>query len=289
MFHNLDFLKAHPTFNKQENIKKGIYYTDYRPRTDSDRPRYKILLLQYFQNLVILLEYEGYKIDNFITIERNYFESTKAHSLEEKCYRFLPKLNEDNTSRPQDGDLLDEKKYWSILNDRFVQGIELCYSRILHIEDSHTSSYKLVSGGILHTRAIATLSTLLSAVENLWESFKSLNIVNKTKFLPISVTDYSINNLANTYLGDTKPNKLSELKEVTHLNDDQNSYRYFYPEDVEAEKKRRRQEAAVRKKQREQERKEMEQEAIEEWGNFGYYAAMVHEGELAPDDPRYPF
>ncbi|MHC5829497.1 MAG: hypothetical protein ACYT04_79650, partial [Nostoc sp.] len=120
-------------------------------------------------------------------------------------------------------------------------------------------------------------------------SFKSLNIINKTKFLPISVTDYSIANLTKTYLGDTKPNKLSELKEVTHLNDDQSSYRYFYPEDVEAEKQRRRQEAAARKKQWDQERKEMEQEVIEECGNFGYYAAMVHEGELAPDDPNYPF
>ncbi|MHC5823769.1 MAG: hypothetical protein ACYT04_50030, partial [Nostoc sp.] len=79
MFHNLDFFKAHPAFDKQEIIEKGTYYTTYRPKTDSDRPNYKTLFLQYFKNFVILLEYGGL-IDNFIIIERNYFNNTKAHS-----------------------------------------------------------------------------------------------------------------------------------------------------------------------------------------------------------------
>ncbi|WP_232317154.1 hypothetical protein [Anabaena sp. CA = ATCC 33047] len=287
MFNNLDFLKAHPAFDKLEIIKKGTYYTIYRPKTDSDRDCYKTLFLQYFKNFVILIEY-GCFIDHFIIIERNYFDNTKAHNLKEKCYRFLPKLDEDNSSRPQDGDLLDEKKYWSILNDSFVQEIEICYRRIIDTEDTHTSSYRLVSGGILHTRAIATLFNLLSALENIWNSFKALNIVKRTRFLPISSTNFP-HITSKDYLEDTNINKLSDLKEVILLNDDESSYRYFYPEDVEAEKERRRKEAAARKKEREQERKEYMQLEAREWVNFGYYAAMVDEGELAPDDPRYPF
>lgn len=39
--------------------------------------------------------------------------------------------------------------------------------------------------------------------------------------------------------------------------------------------------------------KRIEQELLEaearEFGYFGVYAAMVAEGELYPDDPRYPF
>ena len=143
------------------------------------------------------------------------------------------------------------------------------------------------NAGILHTSVIATLFNLLSALENVWEAFKALNILKRTRFFPISA-----NNLphitSKEYLEDTNINKLSELKEVTLLNDDESSYRYLYPEDVEAEKERRRKEAAARKKELEQERKEYMQLEAREWGNFGYYAAMVYEGELAPDDPRYP-
>jgi hypothetical protein len=285
----LDFLKAHPAFDKQEIIEEGTYYTTYRPKTERDIPHYKILFLQYFKNFVILLEYESQSLDNFKIIERNYFDNTKAHSLQERCYRFLPKLNKDDSSRPQDGDMLDEEKYWCILNDSLIQEIKLCYERIINTEDTHTSSHKLVTDGIVHSRAIATLFTLFSAIENIWESFKALNVVNRTRFLPISVNKPSDSNPSTTYLKDTRISNLSVLKEVILLKSGEISYRYFYPEDVKAEKERRCQEAAAKKKEMEKVLKEIREDEAREWGSFGYYAAMVAEGELPPDDPRYPF
>ncbi|BAY61186.1 hypothetical protein NIES22_12470 [Calothrix brevissima NIES-22] len=182
------------------------------------------------------------------------------------------------------------------MNDRFIQEIELCYFRIIEAKDTHTSRHSLVSGGILHTRFIGNLFTLLSAVDNVWESFKALNIVKRTRFIHISATELP-QNTSKAYLKDTKPNQLSELKEVTLLTDNENtllkgdeiSYRYFYPEDVKAEKERRLKEKAASKKELDRESKEIEELEARELGRFGDYAGMVHRGELALDDPRYPF
>ncbi len=297
MHNNLDFLKAHPTFDKQEIIEKGTYYTTYKLKTERDIPHYKTLSVQYFKNFVILLEYETSSVEQLAVVERDYFETTKAQSLKECCYRFLPKLDKDNSSRSKDGDLLEEKVIWCILSDGLIKEIKSLYSKILNIEprvscwgeNNNTSRYKFLVDGVVRFRAISTLFTLLSSTDNLWESFKAINIVNRTRFLPLSANNSSHGNLERQYLLDTNAEKLSELTEVILLKDYESSYRYFYAEDVEAEKERRHQKAEADKKEWEKEWQEILEYEARDNGNFGYHAAMVSEGELHPDDPEYPF
>lgn len=285
----LDFLNANYAFEKQEIIEQGTYYTDYRHKTDTDVDRYKCLYVQHWRNFVILFEDDASFSDEFIIIDRNYFDTTKAHSLKERCYRFLSQLKEDNSSRPEDGDLLIDKKKWCILSESFIKEIKGYYNAIINSKNEDKSPYNLVDNGIIFLRTTSNLFALLSAVDNLWEAFKAITIVNKTRFI---LPDSSQNILRigltehDKYLVDTKSENLPKLKqEVLSSNDDKSSYRHLYPEDVGVEKERRHKEA--------EEGKRIEQELLEaearEFGYFGVYAAMVAEGELYPDDPRYPF
>ncbi|MCP6760046.1 MAG: hypothetical protein NHB32_15130 [Fischerella sp. CENA71] len=289
----LDFLNANYAFEKQEIIEQGTYYTNYRPKTDTDVDRYKCLYVQYWRNFVILFEDDASFGDEFLIIDRNYFDTTKAHSLKERCYRFLSELKEDNSSRPENGDLLSEKNTWCILSEKLIKEIKGYYNAIITSVNEDESHYNLVDKGVIFRRITSNLFALLSAVNNLWEAFQAITIVKNTRFLlpesPKNIfTDILTIGLTehDKYLVDTKLENLPKFKqEVISSDGDESSYRHFYPEDVQVEKERRHKEA--------EEAKRIEQELLEaearEFGNFGVYAAMVAEGELHPDDPRYPF
>jgi hypothetical protein len=284
----LDFLNANFAFEKLEIIEQGTYYTSYMARSDKDVPKYKALYVQRWRNFVILFENDASSEDEFIIIDRNYFDTTKAHTLRECCYRFLLQLKEDNSSRPEDGDLLIEKNQWCILSESFLKEIKYYYNRIVNSTDEEKSKYDLVGNGVKFRRTTSNLFALLSAIDNLWEAFKAITIVKRTKFILLESSQniLSIGPIEDNKYEDTNSENLPKLEQkVLSSGYDKNSYRHFYPEDVKVEKERRRKQA--------QEEKRIEQELLEaearEHGFFGMYAAMVAEGELHPDDPRYPF
>jgi len=294
----LSFLNANFSFERLETIEECTSYTSYIARYDKDAPKYKTLYIQYWRNFVILFEEGLSSEDEFVIIDRSYFNTTKAHSLKEHCYRFLAQLREDNSSRLEDGDLLIEKNKWCFLSKEFIQEIKYYYKAIINSQDEEQTRFNLVNNGVKFRRITSNLFALLSALDSLWESFNAINIVKRTKFLlpeylkdtPNKFSTLGLNNFfeicSEKYLEDIKSEKLPELKqEVLPSYNDENSYRHFYPEDVPAEKKRRQKETEERKKLE----KEMLEAEAKEFGNFGIYAAMVAEGELHPDDPRYPF